>query len=75
MKLFTHAQNMTAVSMPHDTNWIGKSDLAQRLGVSLGLINRLISEEGLPHLKVGRSIRFNYEAVIAWLERRGKLRQ
>jgi excisionase family DNA binding protein len=56
-------------------HFVSKKTLAQKLGVSVGLLTRLVYEEGMPHLKIGRSIRFDYDAVLAWFERRGALRK
>jgi excisionase family DNA binding protein len=52
-------------------NWITKKELAQHLGVSQSFINKLMAEEALPHLKVGRSVRFLLNNVYAWFERKG----
>lgn len=51
--------------------WITKIQLAQVLGVSVSFINKLMSEEGLPHLKAGRAVRFRYSDVIAWFQKKG----
>ncbi len=50
--------------------FLTKKDLAQRLSVSQGFINKLMSEEGLPHFKVGRAVRFRLEEVALWLSER-----
>jgi excisionase family DNA binding protein len=51
--------------------WITKKELAQHLGVSESFINKLMTEEALPHLKVGRAVRFLLSNVDAWFERKG----
>ena len=51
--------------------FLTKEDLARRLAVSQGFINKMMSEEGLPHLKLGRAVRFRLDEVALWLlERR-----
>lgn len=50
-------------------NFITKDELAKRLGVSIGLIDKLMPR-GLPCLKIGRSVRYRYSDVVAWLHRR-----
>jgi excisionase family DNA binding protein len=50
---------------------ITKNELAQHLRVSVSLINRLMSEEGLPHLKMGRTVRFRLDNIYEWFHRKG----
>jgi excisionase family DNA binding protein len=42
--------------------------LAQRLGTTIRHIRRLVAERRVPYLKVGRLVRFDPEAVNAWLD-------
>ena len=42
--------------------------LAERLGVSIRHIRRLIAERRVPHLRVGRFVRFDPADVAAWLD-------
>jgi len=42
--------------------------LAERLGVSIRHIRRLIAERGVPYLKVGWFIRFDPAEISAWLD-------
>jgi excisionase family DNA binding protein len=42
--------------------------LAERLGVSSRHIRRLIAERRVPHLSVGRFVRFDPADVAAWLD-------
>jgi excisionase family DNA binding protein len=42
--------------------------LAERLGVSSRHIRRLIAERRVPHLRVGRFVRFDPVDVAAWLD-------
>ena len=48
---------------------ICKKDLAEALSLSEGTINNLMIA-GLPHLKIGRSVRFDVHEVITWLKQR-----
>ena len=43
--------------------------LAERLGVSLRHIRRLIAERRVPYLKVGWLVRFDPAEITAWLDR------
>lgn len=49
---------------------ITKIQLSQYLQISVGFIDKLIAEEGLPHFKLGRAIRFNVDEITAFLDRR-----
>jgi excisionase family DNA binding protein len=42
--------------------------LAERLGVSIRHIRRLIAERRVPYLKVGWFIRFDPAEIAAWLD-------
>lgn len=53
-------------------NLITKKELAQKLSVSEGLINRLMAEERLPNVKLGRAVRFRLSDVLAWFDRKEK---
>ena len=50
-------------------NYISKHELAQRLGISVSLVNKLMTD-GLPCLKIGRSVRYRFSDVTSWLHRR-----
>jgi excisionase family DNA binding protein len=50
---------------------ITKNELAQHLKVSVSLINRLMAEDGLPHVKIGRAVRFRLDDIYAWFQRKG----
>jgi excisionase family DNA binding protein len=52
-------------------NLITKKELAQMLSVSEGLINRQMAEEQLPHVKIGRAVRFRLSDVLAWFDHKG----
>ena len=54
--------------------------LAERLGVSIRHVRRLVAERRVPYLKVGWLVRFDPAEITAWLdgarhaERQGDLR-
>ena len=52
-------------------NCITKDELALHLRVSISLINRLMAENGLPHIKIGRAVRFRLDEIHAWFQRKG----
>lgn len=55
-----------------DMQVVTKEQLAERLELSKSYINKLMAEEGLPHLKIGRSVRFQISEVLAWLQKRSR---
>ena len=42
--------------------------LAQQLGITHRHIRRLIAERRIPHVKVGRLIRFDPDEISVWLD-------
>jgi excisionase family DNA binding protein len=50
-------------------NLISKKELAQKLSLSIAMIDKLMAQ-GLPHYKIGRTVRFNHGQVMEHLERR-----
>lgn len=42
--------------------------LAERLGTSVRHVRRLVAERRVPYVKVGRLVRFDPDAVNAWLD-------
>ena len=48
------------------------AEVAKRLKVKVSYLDRLRRRHGLPHVRVGKEIRFNLEAVLGWLEQRSK---
>ncbi len=50
---------------------ITKEELAQHLNVSVSMINKLMAEECMPRIKIGRAVRFRLNDVYAWFERKG----
>jgi excisionase family DNA binding protein len=51
-------------------NLMTKKQLAVSLAVSEGFINKLMNEEGLPHIKLGRAVRYRVKEVVSWLQKR-----
>jgi excisionase family DNA binding protein len=43
------------------------ADLAERFQVGQSKVRQLVRDEGLPHLWLGRHLRFHPEAVARWL--------
>ena len=52
---------------------ITKDELARFLNVSWSLIDHLTVMDGLPHLKIGRSVRLMMSDVLKWLGQKGML--
>lgn len=52
------------------TRFIGVDELAELLAVKPSWIYAQTSAGTIPHLKVGRYVRFRVEDVLAWLERK-----
>jgi excisionase family DNA binding protein len=63
------------LSTPIDASYnafhlITKEQLAQQLALSPSYISKLMSEEGLPYIKIGRAVRFRPKEVVEWLTER-----
>lgn len=48
---------------------LNKEELAEKLNISVSMVNKLITQ-GLPHFKIGKSIRFDLKEVKKWLKER-----
>ena len=48
-----------------------KKELADKLKISVPMVDKLM-REGLPRIKIGKSVRFEYEEVVRWLKEYGK---
>jgi len=46
------------------------ADLAERFQVGESKIRQLVRDEGLPHLRLGKHLRFRPDAVDRWLDSR-----
>jgi excisionase family DNA binding protein len=44
--------------------------LAQRLGITVRHVRRLVAEKRVPYYKVGRLVRFDPAEITQWLETR-----
>lgn len=51
---------------------ITKNELATKLGVHINTIDKW-RKEGMPAYKLGKPVRFDYEAVLKWATARGKM--
>lgn len=47
-----------------------KKQLAEQLALSQSYISKLMAEEGLPRVKIGRAVRFRLSEVLDWLQKR-----
>ena len=47
-------------------------DVAERLGVSLGEIYKLAARGEIPHIRLGRRLRFRGDEIEAWLDGKGR---
>ena len=55
-------------TQPH-RNLIDVSAVADRLGVSVRYVRRLVAERRIPFYKLGHLLRFDSDEVEAWLDR------
>lgn len=53
-----------------ETRYVGCAELSRIIGLSQRTIQEYYRCEGLPHIRVGRAVRFRPDLVIAWLEKR-----
>ena len=51
-----------------DEKLLTKQDIANYLNVSIKMIDRKVSMNEIPYLKIGRLVRFDKEKVRAWAE-------
>lgn len=49
---------------------ISKKELVLVFGISSSFVNKLMAEEGLPHFKIGRAVRYRVSDISMWLELR-----
>jgi excisionase family DNA binding protein len=47
-----------------------KQDLAEKLNISVAMVDKLM-REGMPKIKIGKSVRFDYDEVLKWIKERG----
>jgi excisionase family DNA binding protein len=65
-------RSMTDMSSPERSAWVDSRALARHLSVPRSTVYNLL-KAGMPSLKLGRSRRFNIEAVEAWLIERNPI--
>jgi excisionase family DNA binding protein len=53
-------------------NLVTKKQLSESMSLSSSYISLLMAEEGLPHFKIGRAVRFRVREVAAWLQKRSQ---
>jgi excisionase family DNA binding protein len=53
-------------------NLITKKQLSESMSLSSSYISLLMAEEGLPHFKIGRAVRFRVKEVAVWLQKRSQ---
>jgi excisionase family DNA binding protein len=51
-------------------NLVDKKQLAKLMSLSVSYIDKMMAQEGLPHFKIGRAVRYRFSEVTAFLERR-----
>jgi excisionase family DNA binding protein len=61
---------MNPSQIPFFENLLTKKQLAQMFCMGVSTISKLMDEHGLPHVKIGRSVRFRVSDVEAWLQKR-----
>lgn len=44
-----------------------KQELAEKLNISVPMVDKLM-REGMPKIKIGKSVRFDYEEVLMWIK-------
>ena len=43
--------------------------ICEAFGISKSTLNNWRKEKGLPYIKVGRTVRYDYDAVVEWLKK------
>lgn len=54
---------------PERTTLLDIAGVAERLGVTVRHVRRLVAERRIPFLKWGRRLRFDPEEIAVWLDR------
>lgn len=44
-----------------------KQELAEKLNISVPMVDKLM-REGMPKIKIGKSVRFDYDEVLKWIK-------
>lgn len=45
---------------------LGVAEVAELLGVSKATVSKLMKEKRMPHMKIGKLVRFDADAVMEW---------
>jgi predicted DNA-binding transcriptional regulator AlpA len=53
-------------------NLVTKKKLSEKMSLSVSYVSQLMVEEGLPHFKIGRAVRFRVNEVAVWLQKRSQ---
>lgn len=48
---------------------LNKKQLSEELNLSVSTIDRML-EQGLPNLKIGKSIRFDLDETLSWVKKK-----
>jgi len=76
MKVLSINQTAATIDVPKQVDVLKQAsvkklyktdDVLKYAGISRGMLYKLMSQ-GLPHLKVGKSLRFNIESVQCWFQ-------
>ncbi len=46
---------------------VGQPEVSKRLGIGRGAVYELVSRNEIPHIRLGRSIRFDMERIEQWI--------
>jgi excisionase family DNA binding protein len=60
-----------ASEVSSNLKYVTKEEIAAYFQVSVGLMHRLMAHNGMPHIRIGRTVRFHIPDVIAWFETNG----
>lgn len=72
LSVFVESENTTRRELPpviNENRLLDKTELAERLGISVRKVSDL-QTEGLPTVKLGKSVRFDYDEVLIWAKDR-----
>lgn len=64
----SHQRSLTLLVLSYD-------ELAERIKIPRRTLERLVSNGGIPHRKVGRAVRFYWPAIEDWLRGDAKARK
>ncbi len=62
----THTQKHNSLF----SNLIDRKELATRLGISVSYVDKLLGDEEIPCVRIGRTVRFEYSEVVTSLKNR-----